>query len=146
MQKLSCAGMLLALACAVGCGEKATTVTGKVTYNGTPIENGTIAFTPSDGMGQAFAARIENGVYTIDNATEGKRTVEIHGLRKVQFALSSEESARLADQATKDGKAMHLSTPSDYIPVDAEGNQKQVDIVAGDQTLDFALTGPPRKD
>jgi hypothetical protein len=138
--------MLFALTFAVGCGEKATTVTGQVTYNGAVVENGTISFRPADGMGQTFAARIENGAYTIPNAAPGKRTVEIHGLRKVQFALSSEESAKLAEQATKAGKALHLSTPADYIPMDAEGNGQEVDIAAGDQTINFDLKGPPRVD
>jgi hypothetical protein len=146
MRKLIYAGMLGILAFASGCGETATTVTGNVTYNGAVVENGTISFRPSDGMGQSFAATIENGVYTIPAATPGMRKVEIHGLRKVQHGVSHEDAARLADQAMKDGKALHVSAPTDYIPIDAEGNQKEVEIVAGDQSINFDLKGPPRVD
>jgi hypothetical protein len=146
MGKLTYAGMLFVLAFASGCGEQATTVTGNVTYNGVAVENGTISFRPADGMGQTFAATIENGVYTIPTATPGMRKVEIHGLRKVQHGVSHEDAARLADQAMKEGKALHVSAPADYIPIDAEGNLKEVEVAPGDQTINFELKGPPRVD
>jgi hypothetical protein len=141
------AGMLLAtLTIVAGCGEKASTVTGKVTYNGEPVAKGTITFTPSDGMGQVFAARIENGVYNIPNAQPGKRKVEVRGLRDVKFALSSEEAARLANEARAAGNmGADVADPTDYIPADAAGNNTEVEVTNGDQTLDFEVTGPPRR-
>jgi hypothetical protein len=51
-----------------------------------------------------------------------------------------EEAERLA-------KAQAGAPPQspNYIPENAQGNGQTVEITAGDQTLDFALTGPPRK-
>src|SRR5262245_51458423 len=99
---LSRNGAIPAVVClifAVGCGGGKTTVSGKVTYNGAPVESGTISFRPADGKGQVFAARITDGAYDIPEAMPGNRVVNIHGMKKVNFALSSEESARLAEQA-----------------------------------------------
>ena len=90
----------IALVCAGGCGEKATTISGKVTYNGQPVEMGAITFTPTDGKGQILAARILDGVYNIPNAMPGSRKVEIRGTKKVNFGRSSEEAARLAAETT----------------------------------------------
>jgi hypothetical protein len=144
-----CASQLLMVAMlfAVGCGESATTVSGKVTYNGEPVEMGTISFRPADGKGQVFAAQITDGSYTVPNGQPGSRVVAIRGVKEVKLALSSEESARVAAEATAAGNTggVHMSEAADYIPEDAEGNNQTVEINAGEQTLDFALTGPPRK-
>jgi hypothetical protein len=136
----------IAIVFAGGCGEKATTISGKVTYNGQPVEMGAITFTPTDGKGPILAARILDGAYDIPNAMPGSRTVEIRGMRKVNFGRSSEEAARLAAerQAAGDPMGGHVAEAADYIPTDAEGNNKTVEIEAGDQTMDFDLKGPPR--
>lgn len=132
---------------AAGCGESQTTISGKVTYNGQPIEAGTISFRPADGKGQVFAAEIVDGLYSIPNGKPGSRTVIIHGMKKVKLALSSEESARMAAEAQAAGNTagVHVSEAADYIPEDAEGNGQTVEIKGGEQTLDFAIAGPPRK-
>jgi hypothetical protein len=136
----------IALLLAGGCGEKATTISGKVTYNGQPVEQGAITFTPTDGKGPILAARILDGAYDIPNATTGPRTVAIRGTRKINFGRSSEEAARLAAerQAAGDPMGGHVAEAADYIPEDAEGNNQTVEIEAGDQTMDFELKGPPR--
>ncbi len=38
-----------------------------------------------------------------------------------------------------------LAEPAVYIAEDAEGNNKQVEILPGDQTVDFSIPGAPRK-
>jgi hypothetical protein len=42
----------------------------------------------------------------------------------------------------KAGKRAGL--PVDYIPEDAQGNNQTFEIEGGAQTIDFAITGPPR--
>jgi hypothetical protein len=132
---------------AAGCGEPAATVAGKVTYNGAPVEMGTISFRPADGNGQVYAARITDGAYAIPDATPGSRVVAIRGTKKVKLALSSEESARAAAEAQAAGNTagVHVAEAADYIPEDAEGNNQTIDVKAGDQTLNFDLKGAPRK-
>lgn len=148
MQNLMRAGTLLALAFVAGCGDKGATLSGKVTYNGQPVELGTIAFRPTDGRGQVFAGDIKDGVYTITGAQAGQRRVEIRGLRAFERSHSQADAAKAAAEAQAAGNVdpNGLVNPQDYIPENAEGNYKDVEVPAGDGTLDFAITGPPRKD
>ena len=137
---------LALLVCIVGCGTKTTSVTGSVTYNGEPVEKGTISFRPMDGTGQTFGARITDGKYTaVERATSGTKTVVITGTKKINHYMSSEESYKKAEEARKAGKQwVDGMEPADYIAEDAEGNSKQVEILPGDQTIDFSITGAPR--
>jgi hypothetical protein len=58
-------------------------VSGKVTYNGNPLEKGDISFVPEDGKGVGSSGAIENGYYnmstggTNDGARPGKYKVTI---------------------------------------------------------------------
>jgi hypothetical protein len=135
--------LVLVIAAFAGCSQEGGTISGSVTFNGQPVEAGSISFRPADGMGQILAARIENGNYSIAGATPGGRTVAIRGTKKVKLALSSEESARAAAAAEAAGNqaGVHIGDPADYIAEDAEGNNSTVELTGGDQTLDFALKG-----
>jgi hypothetical protein len=146
MSKFTLLAFALVLATALGCGEQVASVSGKVTYNGQPVENGMIAFRPADGRGQTFAVMITNGDYVAPEAVPGSRKVEIRGTKAVKWALSSEESARLAEEVAKEGSTAdgHVGQRADYIPADAEGNNQTVEISRGDQTMNFDLKGPPR--
>lgn len=142
--------MALALGCFAlvlmsGCEQK-TAVSGKVTYNGQPVEKGNITFRPNGGTGRSFGAKIANGVFTADQARPGSYTAAVVGVKKIDFAMSSEEAARKANEnKAKLGQlAGQVSEAADYIPEDAEGNGKTVEITAGSQTIDFDVKGPPR--
>ena len=132
--------------CIVGCGEKIATVTGTVTYNGELVEKGSISFRPIDGTGQSFGARIIDGKYTAaDRVTPGTKLVVVFGTKKINHYMSSEESYKKAEEARKAGKQwVDGMEPADYIAEDAEGNSKEVEILPGDQTIDFSITGVPR--
>lgn len=129
-----------------GCADGGGTVTGTVTYNGQPVEQGTISFRPADGMGKILATTIENGTYAIEEAVAGSRTVAIRGTKDFKPQLSSEEAARSAMEAEAAGNkgGVHIGDPADYIPQDAEGNNATVDLSGGDEEINFDLTGPPR--
>lgn len=133
---------LLALGSA-GCEQK-TIVSGKVTYNGQPVEKGAIAFRPS-GSGQSFGANIKDGTYEASQARPGSWTAVIIGVREIDHSLSSGDAVKkAAERKTPDHLAGHVSQAADYIAADAEGNSKQVEITAGSQTLDFDINGPPK--
>jgi len=66
-------GLLIVLGCGDDTGlEKRYPVYGTVTYQGKPIEHGTINFTPAKpDVGRAAGAPIEQGAYKLTTATEG---------------------------------------------------------------------------
>ena len=56
---LAPAALALFVLAASGCGAGTAKVTGKVTLDGAPVENGTILFTPKDGKGQSATGVIK---------------------------------------------------------------------------------------
>lgn len=137
--------MCCSLVVFAGCGQK-TSVSGTVTYNGQPIETGAISFKPTGPAGRSFAGRIENGKYAIEEAQTGTWTAVVIGTKKIDFSLSSDEATRKANElkSSESGMAGQVSELADYVPEDAEGNSKEVEITSGAQTLDFEIKGPPR--
>ena len=128
----------LATAVLTGC-QKKTSVSGTVTYNAKPIENGFISFNPKNN-GTSIASEIKDGKYSIAEAVPGSYTAIIVGTKKLNHYSTSAEAYAYA---AKNGG--HVAEAADYIAPDAPGNNKQVDVASGAQTLDFAVTGPPPK-
>ena len=128
--------LLLSLAafCLLGCGggSDRASLTGSVSYNGAPVESGSISFVPQ-GPGTPFGGKIVAGQYTAEKANAGKFTALV--------------SANAGDSAprTREEAEQRMNAPSpNYIPEKAEGNSASVDVSGGGQVLDFAITGPPR--
>ncbi|MBU4271497.1 MAG: hypothetical protein KKA28_06500, partial [Planctomycetes bacterium] len=66
-----------------GCGgSRLVEIGGAVTYDGQPVQKGTIAFLPSDGNGPTAAAIIAEGKYTVKVAP-GPKQVKIEGYKIV---------------------------------------------------------------
>ena len=83
-----------------GCGgDGLVEVRGKVTFDGRPVEQGTISFLPTDGKGPTAGALIENGRYTV-RAAPGKKKVEIEGYRVIgqQHVFPDDPSSPLVDK------------------------------------------------
>ena len=132
-----------AAALVVGCGDSNLgTVHGTVTYEGAPIEKGSIDFLPADGKGASVGAEIVAGAYSAEGVPPGPKIVQVIAVKDVPFARSSEEMAQRAAEQAKSGNATGLIDPADVIPPDAVGNNQQHEIASGDQTLDIALTKP----
>ena len=66
---------------AVGCsrGPAVGTVTGEVTYDGQPVKDGHVTFTPVDGKGQTGGAPILDGKFKAEQVPALKMKVELHG-------------------------------------------------------------------
>jgi hypothetical protein len=136
--------LVAALAMASGCGGKNTaTVSGNVTYDGKPIDKGSVSFIPKDGAGPVSAGEIIDGAYRAANVTPGTKIVKIIGVRKVKFALSQEEMAKAAQEATRTGDDSGMVERADLpgLP-EAKGNNVEVEIKPGAQTLNFDLKKP----
>lgn len=73
------------LSISVGCGPATMAIHGTVTWDGSPVESGTISFLPADGKGPSYGGAITNGAYRIEAAKPGAlgaKNVAITGVRK----------------------------------------------------------------
>ena len=81
-------GAVLAAVTAIfqaGCdqGPPVGTITGAVTFDGQPVKDGHVLFTPADGMGQTGGAAIHEGKFQAEKVPVGKMKVELHGNKVV---------------------------------------------------------------
>jgi len=65
-----------------GCGDGKVKVSGQVTFQQQPVEQGSIRFEGADGQGPTDGSMIANGHYST-SVVPGKKTVQIEGYRKV---------------------------------------------------------------
>lgn len=120
----------------LGCGEARTSVHGKVTANGQPVSYGHIWFEPTDGgRGLDGGADILEGEYTIRSLSPGPKRVHI----------KSKPSPKRVPGGVNDREHVEMVPPADPIPADAQGNNREIVIVRGDQEVDFDVTYAPKK-
>ena len=128
--RLCAMGLVVVLmAICVGCDTGSAglvAVEGNVTFDGQPVEEGSIAFEPADGVGPSGGGKIQNGKYTLGEEAglaPGKKTVRIIATRKTGKQVSpfgGPDSTDLVDEVEQ------------YIP--AIYNQESTltcDVVAG---------------
>lgn len=128
------AAAMLAVMLAAGCGDS-TAVSGRVTYEGRPLAKGLISFVPSDGQGPSCGGAIANGQYRVA-LSAGKKRVRILETKVADHVPTRQELE--AAQKTKPGG----KDDNGVMPPNAEGNDVEVEIVSGGQSLDFALKTP----
>ena len=63
-------------------GDGRVDVAGQVTFDGKPIDQGTIDFVPADGQGPTAGGLIQGGRYSV-RVAPGRKRVEIQGCREV---------------------------------------------------------------
>jgi hypothetical protein len=86
ISKRRCLARLVALTLAVvpaGCnhGPAIGTVTGEVTFDGQPVKDGHVLFSPLDGNGQTGGGSIRDGKLLAEKVPVGKMKVELHGIK-----------------------------------------------------------------
>ena len=82
--------------CLLGCsGSSQCTVTGNLSFNGQPVQDGSIRFFPVEGTdGHGAVAKIQNGQYAItseSNLRSGKYVVQITATRKTGRTIKPKE-------------------------------------------------------
>ena len=125
-----------------GCGASTATVSGEVTYDGQPVGDGYITFTPADGNGRDAGGEIKDGRYQVTELPPGPKLVKVRAVKKVNFAATSEEMKQRAAAARKAGNYDGLVEPADIIPENAEGNNAPVELKPGTQEQNFHLKKP----
>ena len=108
--------------------------TGRVTFDGDPVEHGMIVFRHLDRGDAAGGASITDGRFTIASRP-GRHRVEIRGMRPIEESRLPKLMPRI------EGVPVY----EDYIPpaFNVESTL-QVDVAAGSSnTFDFDLTSPP---
>jgi len=83
-----CSTVVLATLTAIlqaGCdqGPPVGNITGEVIFDGQPVKDGHVLFTPMDGMGQTGGAAVRDGKFTAEKVPVGKMKVELHGNKVV---------------------------------------------------------------
>ncbi len=106
-----------------GCGN--ATVSGKVTFDGQPIEKGKISFLPADDKGSVVGTDINGGSYIARDVPPGKKKVEIVA---IDTSISRVGSKKKADKEP-------------LIPPEAIKGLT-ADLVRGTQEIDFPLKKP----
>ena len=82
-------------------GDKRYPLTGDVTFDGQPVDVGSISFLPEGGSGRASGGVITDGKYAVPEekgATAGTYRVEIHWLKKTGRQLKDPESGEMYDE------------------------------------------------
>ena len=99
---------------------------------------GIITFIPADGKGPTCGGPIAQGAFHVPDVAPGKNTVQIVGLKEINYTreqMTTPEAKKMADPSGMIERA-------DTIPANAVGNNSIVDVPDGNSTFDFALKKP----
>ena len=129
---LAASSALLIASCGTDDGlGKRFPVSGTVTYNGTPLEKGTISFIPDDPKGVGGNGTIENGSYTM--STGGDRDGVRAGKYKVVVVAKEDTYDKAkADFAKASGRTDPGMIPKQFLAKAAEGAKSLVPAGYGD--------------
>jgi hypothetical protein len=98
---------MLSLVLVAGCsrsnykGPQRFPLTGKVTVDGQPMENGVISFRPTGGEQRVSGGLIANGAYSVSEeqgANAGKHRVEIRWAKKTGKKIRDQDSGEMLDE------------------------------------------------
>lgn len=141
MLRSFCLGAWCVAVCAfaAGCGQGEdagkVTVSGKVDFNGKPVDKGTVTFLSADGKGDSASAHIVHGEYSI-KTSPGKKKVVILGLRPPKKPGKKDEFAH------GDGSESGEEATEQYLPPEFNSSTKlEYTVEANGGTKDFKLTG-----
>ena len=122
---------LLLLGC-LGCSDGLKAVSGKLVYDGKPVETAMIAFVGDNGAGTIYAGTCTNGQYSI-RVPEGEFQVRINASKseKLKTPIDTGVGTKITEKTVK-------LVPDDY----GMRSRLKVTIDAKTQTHDFILEKP----
>lgn len=132
-----------------GCGGARSTVSGSVTYDGQPVEDGSIRLHPTgDTQGQGGSAPIVGGRYEMKSDAgllAGNYTVMISAFREASAAeiaarRDSEESGE-EDDPERAALVAKTAARTQYLPPKYnQASEIKVELAPGENTKDFDLS------
>lgn len=122
-------GVLL-LAAAAGCSSGDNVVSGTVTVNGEPLQNGHITFFPMAGTRNAQGTPITDGQFTLKKIPPGTWKAVVSQTPQVSVLKNGVDPPTIA-----------FAPAAMMVWPETPGNQRIVEIRPGKQTLDIALSG-----
>lgn len=138
-------GMCLGLAVLSGCGSSGT-VSGKITYEGQPLNGGTVTFISSQD-GKPYSGPIQSdGSYRVEKIPTGKTKITVQVPEPPQIPDIARKSfgpppgADVPEEAKKMfglGNTKLVQIPKDY--ADPERSGLSYEVKAGHQTYDIVL-------
>jgi hypothetical protein len=154
LRRLGITATITATAVIVGCSddsglERRYPVSGTVTYKGSPVAKGTIAFQPSTGAGYVASGYIENGSYTLTTSGSSPGDGALPGDYKVSISSSNLDVSTLAkktggllhqgdEEHQKAAKAATSPIPTKYAQAQTSGLTAKVE--ARSNKIDFPLS------
>ncbi len=144
---VSCFALLMLANLLAGCGpekpQNEATVTGKVTYNGQPVENATVLFQTDDFSYTAAGGTDAEGVYTLSDGTaSGCKPGEYVVTISKTETTSEGEHVSEDDPAYGDPGSTPKVTTTHLLPekyADPLSTDLKATVQAGENTIDFTL-------
>jgi hypothetical protein len=126
------AWFLVAVLGLLGCGDSKTgEVSGKVTVDGVPIEEGAIAFSPMDGKSKTAGGKIKDGTYSVAVPTGAMKVTiskpKITGYKKLYPDDPKSEKYPVTEEAL----------PPKY--ADSDKTELRLDVTGGKMQKDWEL-------
>ena len=123
-----------------GCGGPPQAIArGRVTLDGQPLAHGTIAFIPADGKGPTAGGLVTAGSYEVRGMTPGLKLVRVEGFdAEAAFPATTAELAEQA--AARPRKPSEPTDSAEIVPANAEGNNAEREVPAGEQVIDLAIS------
>ena len=118
---------LLLIGCAETSGPETQTVTGSVTFDGTPVTEGQIIFRDAAGQTRSCGGPIEDGKYSFD-ASPGSKKVEITAMRDVPGKMDTSNPG------------VEVPLREQYIPAKYNTKSTLTAEVSGPDPINFELT------
>jgi hypothetical protein len=136
--------LVIAAVVTAGCGSPTASVAGKVTYDGKPVENGIITFSPTTGKGHPASAPIRDGSYKIDKIAPGEYYVNVgDGPAQTDGGsgpATDEDYAKYDKDRSKSYKRGKETVKQDEEQIPPEASVgKTANISSGSNTKDFDL-------
>ena len=133
---------------AAGCGESSTydgperaSISGKVTFNGAPIETGSITFTPEDGSSTVASAPIGGGAYWLSEGhgpNLGTYKVSISASKPSDDVIATEEPELDDEESGRPRRPKQK--PEEILPAKYNTETElKVEVESGSNTFDFDL-------